>query len=802
MLRNDLKIALRHLWRLKGYTALNVGGLAVGMAACLLIGLYVQDELSYDTFHPQADRIFAFTVTIETNFFEETRRITPYPLGEALASEVPGIQRVTRTWGTGNETTVHYEAGKRRLSRQQRVLEADAAFFDVFAGFRMKRGRVRSALDAPDEAVITASMAQAFFGDSDPIGRSLTVEDDTLRRYTVVGVTEVPANSTLQFDMVVPMPDVAPRQRQWGTHIFHTYARAADGGTPRRIEQAVEAAVPSKAERYVSAVGALPLPELYLSSVYDADGFRGRPRYLYIFGTIALLILLIAAINYVNLVTAQAERRAREVGVRKTMGASRQHVAYQFLGEALLLSGMALAVALGLVAGALPAFNALFDKTLSLSTARHGWAVLNGAGVVGIVSLLAGVYPAVIVSGFAPARILRGASATTAGSGGWLRRGLVGMQFAASVGLILATTIIYQQLNYVQTKDLGFDGEQVVTVDLDDVPENQRRLVRRKVLRGSNVEHATLGSFAPGRGMQVLSPSTPEELSPQAQTSGDKLLLRPIQVGTNYVETLGLRVLAGRSFANSTPGERDRGYILNQAAVDALGWSDEEAVGMPFRLPQNSEGPGGEVIGVVENFHLGSLHSPIAPVVLAPQLESSSENMLAARLAPNDISAGVDHLRNVMNGIAPQAEFSYTFLDDKFDAMYRSEKRLARIFAAFAIIAVVVACMGLFGLAAFAVRRRTKEIGIRKALGATAASIVGLLSKEYAVLLAVAFVVGAPAAYTGMQRWLQNFAYRVDVGVGPFVWTAGLAVLVAGLTVSVHAFRAARVDPARTLRDE
>lgn len=812
MLRNYLKIAARHLWHQRGFAAMNVGGLAVGMATCLLIGLYVQDELSYDTFHPQADRILALTVEQGA----DTQRGVPYALCDVLTRKVPGVQRVTGTSRRAWERTVRYRGNNSQIERTQRVLEADSSFFDVLSGFPMHRGRAETMLDAPDQLVITKSTARAFFGGRNPIGEALTVVDDSARRYTVTGVTSVPPNSTIQFDVVVPLTNAKKERRRWNL-AYKIYAWVGPGVTPERLGQVALQGMHEgqRRDEGITGFSAVPLSELYLSGLHQPGGFKGQPRSLYIFGTIALLILLIAAINYVNLLTVQAERRAREVGVRKTMGASRRQVAYQFMGEALLLSGLALAVAIVLVIGALPAFNALFDKNLSLSAARHGWALLNGIGVVLGVSLLAGAYPAVVLSEFAPTRILRGASATTTGSGGWLRKGLVVTQFAASAGLILGTIVIYQQLDHVQTKDLGLDAERVVMIDLGEwgelfAPSTENRdqilekiksferVVRRRAARHPDVVEASIRGTVPGRFIGLAYERASKELSSAARAQRQKIELRLAEVDTNYIETLGLSLLAGRRFVAAAPGRRAEGYVLNEAAVEAMGWTVEGAIGKPFSLGEGA--PDGEVIGVVKNFHVESMREEIAPVALT--LGSDVHNGLTVRLAPDGYREAIDHLRRVVNETVPEANFSYTFLDDRFDQMYRSEKRIGRIFAGFALIAVVIACMGLFALAAFAVRRRTKEIGIRKALGATARSIVALLSKEYAALLAVAFAVGTPVAYVGIQRWLQDFAYRVNVGAGPFVWTAGLAVLVAGLSVSVHALRAAYIDPARALRDE
>lgn len=799
MLGNNLKIAARHLWNQKGYTVLNVGGLAVGMATCLLIGLYIQDELSYDDFHPQADRIQVMTIGDSTN----RGTSTPYPLGQVLAHDVPGVARVTQTQEV-DEPSVRFDADGRRMERTQQVLRADSAFFRVFTGFPLHRGARTSVLDAPNEAVITKSMARRFFGDSDPIGQPLTVEGDTVRQYTVVGVTTVPSNSTVQFDMVVSWHSVSPELRtSWRDFTSHTYVRSKEGVSPQRLGTRATRATPLKTLDRDYYVSVMSLPDYYLSDEYRTGGFRGQVRYLYIFGGVAILVLLIAMINYVNLVTAQSQQRTREVGVRKAMGARRGQLVRQFFVETLLLSGLALVVALVLVNVSIPAFNALFDKSLSLSMMRHGMALASGVGVVLGVTLLGGAYPALVLSRFRPTRILRGASSTTVGQGGWLRKGLVVAQFAVSAGLIFGTTTLYQQLNYIQTKDLGFDDEQVVTVNLDELDQGQRQLVRRRVRRDPTVQAASIGSLAPGGSSRMVVPNPPSTFSPQAQSSDETLLLRPIQVDTNYVETLGLDMLAGRSFAASDPVERNRGFILNQAAVAAMGWTEDEAVGKSFRLVPDSDKDRGVVIGVVENFHTSSLHSPIAPLVLALELEfSPSESMLATRLSPNDISAGMDHLRDVMAAVAPQVDFTYTFLDEKFDAMYRSERRLARIFAVFAMIAIVVACMGLFGLAAFAVERRTREIGVRKALGASARHVVGLFSKEYAVLLAGALLVGLLIAYLSVRRWLQAFAYRVDVGPETFAFTVVVVLCIAGGTVGYHAIRAARTDPARALRDE
>ena len=803
MLRNYLTIALRALKRYPGYTAINVLGLAVGMVACLLIGLYIDDEFSYDTFHEAADQILV--MGFEDDFFGQTR-YTPYPLATTIADQVPAVEAVVRTQEGTTRTISRPDSDA--PGREQRVIVADSTFFDVFS-FPLERGNPATALDEPTGVVITASTAEALFGEADPVGRTLAISDID-EPVTVTGVArDVPPNSTVRFDLVMPRALDPPSERQrasWGTQVYHTYVRLHQPEAPTAFAEQVNRAVGERitdTNRNPFEAVALPLPELYMSGFYEADGFNGQRQYVYLFGIIAVLILGIAAINYVNLVTAQADQRVKEIGVRKTIGAQRGQVVGQFLGETALLSGMALGVALLLVALALPAFNALFGKELVLWTPRHLSALAGLAVFVLLVSVTAGAYPALVLSRFRPVRVLRGTAGGIASSGGWLRKGLVITQFAVSAGLILATTVIYQQLHYVQTTNLGFSGEQVMTVPMRQLSEERKQSIKDEVLNHPSVQQATVGDAMPG-GFNVSFSVDSEDLSPEEQTERETVSVRPAQVDVDYIDALNLNLIAGRGFSAERAADRMQAYVLNEAAVRAMGWTVEAAVGKPFRFGRSSDAPMGEVIGVVENFHIESLRSELSAVVLQMEADrfSSSSGILAAKLDPDGIRAGVDHVEGVMAQAAPETRFEYTFLDDEFDAMYRSEQRLATIFTVFAGIAILVACLGLFGLAAFAAQRRTKEIGIRKALGASIGNVVGLLSKEFALLVGVALVVGTPVAYWAMQRWLQDFAYRIEVGPGAFVMTAAVALLIAGGSVSYHAVRAARTDPATALRTE
>lgn len=801
MLQSYFRVAYRTLRRHAGFTAINVFGLAVGMAVCLLIGLYVGDELSYDDFHAAGDRIHV--VGLDNSFFGRSMA-TPYPLASTLEASLPAVERAVRTVARGEVTM---RPPGRSMEDERRLLLTDAPFFQVF-DFRLVRGSRASVLGEPGAAVITESTAHDFFGDADPVGEALLVEwRDSTHTLTVRAVAEdVPVNSTIQFDVVAPLGVLEADQRdpeEWGLRMYQTYALLGQPLPPGALATQAQRAVAAKLEgtgREPPSFFSIPLTQVYLSDQYSAEGFRGQQRYLYIFGSVALFILLIAAINYINLVTAQAQRRAREVGVRKAMGAGRGQLARQFLGESLIVSMAALVLALGLVVLALPVFNAGFGTTLTLQGGGHVPLLAGLAVFVLLVGVAAGGYPAFILSRFQPARVLRGASTTTAGGGRWLRRGLVVVQFALSAALIVGTFVVHQQLGYMQAKNLGFNGKQVAVVRLSRSgvtasPET----VKEQFLRHPAVENASLSNALPGYAGLRVGVAT-EDVSPEANTDREHFSWVPIDTDPAFVETLGLRLVAGRAFGSrAKAGAAPQAEVLlNESAARELGWTAEEAVGKPFRAGNGGEGV---VVGVVTDFHLASLREDVMPTVITVDGQQE-RRQIAVKLASEGIQAGMEHVRQVLGALAPGMAPEYRFLDQEFDAMYRSEERLGQIFVAFAGVAVAIACLGLLGLAAYAAQRRKKEIGIRKAMGASLTSVIGLLLKEFVALVLVALAVGMPVAYWAMQRWLESFAFRTDLSGWTFVLTALIALLIAGGSVSVHVIRASRTNPVDALRYE
>ncbi|PEN11202.1 hypothetical protein CRI94_16580 [Longibacter salinarum] len=787
-----LHVLLRQLRRRPVYTGINLVGLTVALATCLLIGLYTAEELRYDAFHENSDRIKVLGV--ENDLLGRMPSMS-YPMGEMLREKLPRVEEVVRI---RDQSRPMKRPGEKATAPVQ-VVQAEPSFAEVFS-FPVVSGDLKRALTEPKSIALTTAMADRLFGEEKVIGASVHLGDaDESGPFTVRAVVDnVPRASSIQFDALRPIPEKGSMKERWGALAYKTFVLLQ---RPESAESFLPHAIDVLQERkgrwtYI----AVDLSSYYLSDLFEADGFRGQWRYLYIFSVASLLMLFLAGINYVNLATLQAQRRAREIAVHKTLGASRGTLARRFLGESVLLALGASLLALALATVVLPAFNQVMSTDLSI---RAHWLSIAGFmlsfGVV--VGLAAGVYPGVAMARFRPAAVFRRHSQTTSHGGGWLHRGLITLQFAVSVILIASTAVIYTQLDYVQTKNLGFNGEQVAVVSLPENAWKSRDVVRERVAQYESVEHVTLASGVPGSSMFGFS-FEPSDLSSQNNRSEDvgQTLFKIGVVDAYYIQTLGMEVIAGRAFDAERRSDRTQTVMLNERSVKEMGWTPSEAVGKPFSLSDRSL----KVIGVVRDFHQSSLQEPIKPFILMMHTPWGNvvNGDLAVRLASDDIPGSVEHIRTALADIAPSSEIEVTFLDEKFDAMYRSEQRLSWLFSAFALIAIVIACLGLYGLAAHAVQQRTKEIGIRKALGASLSNVIGLMTREYAVLVGVALVVGTPIAYLLMQRWLEEFAYRASIGAAPFTVTALLALSVGALALGGQAIRAARLDPATTLRDE
>ncbi len=800
MFKNYIKIAWRNLVRHRSYTLINMLGLTVAMACCILISLYIREELSYDTFHENSDRIVA--VGVKGGFFGRTLS-TPYPLADALEGEVPEVEAAARIDGTG-------ELNLSRDGQNFTLLEsgkyAESSFFDLFS-FDLVSGSRQQVLAAPNSIVLSESSRKKLFGEENPVGQSLYWQKrDTVINLQVTGIIEdEPRNSSIEYDALISFNTMEEDRRNpsaWTSYFLGTYALLqspeAMDVLPSRLDTLAKAKFKLR-EGPSSERGLffLPLADFHLSDESGSEGFTGNRNYIYLFGSVALFILLIAGVNYVNLATARASLRTREVGVRKTLGALRRQVAGQFIGEAVILSVSAYILGCVVAEGTLPFFNRLFGTSLVWNAHFDFLALLLLAATA--IGILAGLYPSLYLSGFTPAGVLRNQKHSGRAGGVLMRKILVVAQFTIALVLIIGSIIVYKQLQFTQTKDLGFNGDQVVAVDLPNREAwNQRETLRNNLAGYSGIRELSLAMGAPGE-FNIRLANDPGKLAPENNIESEMVTFAPAVVDYSFIDLLDIEVVAGRKFSPERGSDEERAYMLNEKGVEMLGWTPEEAVGKSFGGSRE-----GEIVGVVENFHISSLHDDIEGVYLMLGESGSfySTGMLLAKLASGRISPALDRIKTEVSRFSPHAAFSYEFLDDKFDAMYRTERRFGRIVGIFTFIAIIIACLGLYGLAAFSAERRIKEIGIRKVLGASVIQIVNLLSIDFLKLVILGFVISVPIAWYAMNRWLSEFAYHIEIG--PLIFgVAGIsAVAIALLTVSWQSVRAATANPVDSLRSE
>ena len=789
MLTNYFKIALRNFKKRKGYAVINVAGLAVGMACCLLIALYVQDEHSYDRYHENADRIVRLV---------ETRARVGAPFGPALVAEYPAVEQAVRIHPMFWSTPL-IKVGDRGFY-EDGVFFADSSLFAVFS-FRLLRGDPKTALAAPFSMVLTETTAAKYFGEGDPIGQVLTY--DGVHEYTVTGIVEAPpANSHFRFDFLASFSTLYALEEFWGMPLTwinptaHTYLLLTHRDAAERLEARLPAFILThrgEAFRDGRAYRLQPLTDIHLHSNLRSEiAPNSDITLIYIFSAIAVFILLIACSNFINLATARSAERAREVGLRKVVGAHRRQLVWQFLSESVLMSAVAGMLAVGLAALALPAFNTLAGKALTANALLSGEMLLGLFGVVLFVGVAAGSYPAFVLARFRPAAVLKG-SRGTAARGARLRKGLVLFQFAVSMVLIVGTATVYEQLAFMQSRTLRFADEQIVVAPMLDRAFRPRFETLKEALAQHPEVVAVSGSHrVPGQAFNGLG-YVPEGGDPENPVGA-----RDIGVDHDFTRTFGLELVAGRDWSREIVTDETEAYLINETAARAFGWIDpKDAVGKRLVLP--SRGLSGAAIGVVKDFHFKSLHHTIEPLVMHLQPFVMNVSM---RIRTDDLPATLASLERTWSQFSPSFPFDYYFLDAAFGSRYRAEERAGRLFGYFALLALFIACLGLFGLAAFSAVQRTKEIGVRKVLGATVGGLVVLLSKDFVKLVGWAFVVAVPVAYLAVTHWLAPFPYRIEISWGIFLMAGSLALAIALLTVSYQAVRAALADPVESLRYE
>jgi putative ABC transport system permease protein len=798
MIKNYLKTAWRNLWKNKTSSLINVFGLVIGLTCCLLIALYIRHELSYDDFEVKGDRIarvlmeYSFDGSTATNKGNYTSvRVAP-----VFKRTFPEVESATKM--TKYQRVISYGD---KLINEKNFMYADSTFFHIFS-FKLLQGDPHTALAASHNVILTESTAKKYFAGENPIGKALHVGNDS-NLYHVTGVMQdCPSNSQIKFDFLASFSSLGISPDLLETYWDANYTTFLLLKNKNSIEQ-LQTKLPAFMKKEMQGKGATvnfylePFNKIHLHSPYEGFEPNNSITYIYILAAVALLILIIACFTYVNLSTARSLERAREVGVRKVIGALKNQLFWQFISESALLSIIAIILSLFLSALLLPFFNSLSNEQLQAHALFSLPFILFSISVAIIISFLAGFYPALILTKFQPVKVLKGAFKNTA-SGQLIRKSLIVFQFAISVFLIVSTFIVQQQLYFIQHVKLGYDRDHVVVLPIDDKMMNNLTVIKQQFRQNPDVLSVSACSGTPvqgGSGFSMRSALMPADKA---------MTVIADRVDEDFVTTLGLQIIAGRNFtsqdikdvSNDDYQKNSYHFILNESAAKQLGWTTHEAIGKKMFLTDQRPGI---VAGVVKDFHFESLHTPIKPFVLFPE---AWKTQLLVKVSGAHLQQTISYLESSWKTLVPYRPFEFHFLDEDYNKLYSSEIRLGTIMDLFAGIAIVLACLGLFGLSAYTVQQRFKEIGIRKVLGASVSNIVVALSKDFIRLTIIAIVIAFPVAWLATTKWLQDFSYRTNVSWSIYAIAAMITMLLAFITVSLRAIGAAIANPVKSLRTE
>ncbi|MVM31239.1 FtsX-like permease family protein [Spirosoma sp. HMF4905] len=805
MIRNYVKIAWRNLVLHKAFTAINIIGLAVGLATCLLIVLFVTHELSYDRYNAKADRIFRMTTHGLVSGKEINTAYSGVPAGPTLVHDYSGVEAATRFEQEGTYIVKHDHDS----FKEEHVVFADSNFFDVFS-IPLLKGNLRTALTEPNTIVLTETMAKKYFGEQDPMGQTLTLGTRGLVRVTGV-CQDVPSNTHFHYDMFVSMRSIELRNT-WLSSGVYTYIVLRPGYSIDYLTAKVPELVKKHVGTEIQGLFGISLAEFYRRG--DGFGFVFQPitdihlhsdleseieansdvKYIYIFSIIAAFILLVACINFMNLSTAGSAGRAKEVGIRKVLGSIQQQLIWQFLSESILVTFMALVVAIALVALVLPGFNQISGKDFDFSALLTGWMLPSIVLASLLIGLLAGSYPAFFLAAFKPVSVLKGQIRAGFRSG-WLRNTLVTTQFVVSIGMIIGTLVVYRQLHFIQNKKVGFDKDQVLILHDSYTLGPKGKAFRDELAKLSQVVNATQAGYLPAGASNSANDGFQTENGPDQSTIYRE---KTYYVDENYLPTLGIGLAQGRNFSKAFPSD-SAAILINESAAKRFGWKN--SIGKRLWSVGNGSPESHRlytIVGVVKDFHFESMHQRIAPLVM---FYGADNYQMALRIRTTDMPGLLKTLEQKWKA-QTDTPFAYSFLNERFNRMYQSEQRVGQLFGIFAGLTVIISCLGLFGLAMFTAQQRTKEIGVRKVLGASVTSVVALLSKDFLKLVVVAIVIASPLAWYAMSRWLQDFAYKIDIEWWVFVLAAFIAIGIALITVSFQSIKAALMNPVTSLRSE
>jgi len=812
MLRNYFKTALRNLWKNKGFSAINILGLAIGLATCLLILIFVMDELSYDHFNKNADRIYRLDGEIKFGGNHFILAVAPAPAGPAVLRDYPEVEKEVRFRNNGGRLI---KKGNQNIKEESIVL-ADSTLFEVFS-LPMIAGDPHTALKETHSVVITEKMAKKYFDDvaaTAVVGRTLVMNDSI--PYKVTGVIrDLPAQSHFHFDFFLSLAESDEAKRTddgWLSNNFNTYLLLREGTDPKRFQvklgglitkyvaPLIHAAVNISLEDFYKAGNTVgfsltPLTSIHLHSNKTAElDANGNVQYVYIFSAIAAFILLIACVNFMNLATARSANRAKEVGIRKVLGSLRGSLIAQFMFESVLISFIAMVLAVALAYTLLPVFNQLSAKQMEIGLFSRGWLLPAMLGLVLVVGLLAGSYPAFFLSAFRPIAVLKG-SVSSGFKTSWLRNSLVVFQFFISIFLLVGTAVIYRQLSYIHSRELGFNRDQVMIINNPYVMGSQAKSFEQKMLNLPGVEGATMTGYLPTSDNRnddaiFLSPDLDIKKSISMQTW---------PIDDQYIPVLGMKIMQGRNFSKEFLTD-STAVIVNESALRFMqGRKPLETKLYEIDDIKTKKVKEFHIVGVVRDFNFNSLREVVTPMVL---FLAHDQGRIALRLHGGDVHRLAGQIETEWRKMAPSQPFSYTFMDEEFNNIYRSDQRMGGISLSFSLLAIFIACLGLFGLTAYAAEQRTREIGIRKVLGASVGGIIQLLSKDFLGLVVVAMVIAFPLSWWAMRSWLQDFAYRISIGWEIFAVAAFAAIGIALVTVSFQALKAALANPVKSLRSE
>jgi putative ABC transport system permease protein len=787
MFKSFIKYAFRHITRQFGYSFLNIVGMTLGISSALFLILYVTDELSYDRYHDKADRIFRVQSHITETDDEFTWIVAQIPFAPQVKEDYPEVEQVSRLI---NFQRSLFTRGDIEFNEED-VYYADSTFFDIFT-YETLEGSTDDALDRPNSIVLTQTMANRYFGDGNALGESLEAGDEV---YTVTAVIEdVPRNSHILFDGLVSRNSLPREMGSWGTFGVFTYLLLQEGEDVAQFQEKIEEMYGRYMASIFEGIGItveyelMPLTRIHLHSDNPGEPQpTGSIQYVLIFSVVAFFLILIATLNYINLATARAAKRAKEISLRKVTGSSRRLLVVQFLTESSLLTFFSMVLSILLLIILLPQLNMLSGKSFTLHVLGRPMMILSILGIMILAGILGGTYPAIYLSRFSPVQVFKGVT-QSGRSRGIFRKVLAGIQFTISAAMIACTLVVIHQLNFMQNKEQGWNMEGIVTLQLpDNEPIRQMALLKDKLLENPRIELATLTNtpIGAGSGKVIFNMETSGGMEPRG--------INFVVVDHDYIETMGIEVIDGRDFSIDFIGDTLTGVLVNETLAERLNW--EEPLGKRVQL-----GDGGQimatVIGLIKDYHQTGMYNEVESLMLVYRTDNP---LMYVKLSESNTDAALGYMQEQWEEIFPGKPFEYEFLADQFMEQFSSDRTRRTVFAGFTILTIVIACLGLFGLASYTTERRTREIGIRKVFGASISSVLMMIVREFLILVLIAFVISMPVVWLLMSDWLQNYVYRTDIRPVIYLWTLLLLLVPTLITISVKSYRAASANPADAL---